>query len=79
MTFEDEAAKEAARKRLLNAAKRFGIAPVGFITGQLGRARGREAAGRQPVPLPTGFVTMLMTDVEDRPRSWNSSAPATAP
>lgn len=33
--FEDEAAKERARKRLLNAAKKFGIVPVGFITGQL--------------------------------------------
>jgi class 3 adenylate cyclase len=65
VTFEDEAAKEAARKRLLNAAKRFGIVPVGFITGQLESERevGRRRA-RQPVPLPTGFVTMLMTDVE---------------
>jgi class 3 adenylate cyclase len=65
VTFEDEAAKEAARKRLLNAAKRFGIVPVGFITGQLESERevGRRKA-RQPVPLPSGFVTMLMTDVE---------------
>ena len=65
VTFEDEAAKEVARKRLLNAAKRFGIVPVGFITGQLESERevGRRRA-RQPVPLPSGFVTMLMTDVE---------------
>jgi class 3 adenylate cyclase len=65
VTFEDEAAREAARKRLLNAAKRFGIVPVGFITGQLESERevGRRRA-RQPVPLPSGFVTMLMTDVE---------------
>ena len=65
MTFEDEAAKEAARKRLLNAAKRFGIVPRRLHHRPAGvRARGREAAARQPVPLPTGFVTMLMTDVE---------------
>ena len=31
--FEDAAARERARTRLLNAAKRFGIVPVGFITG----------------------------------------------
>ena len=33
--FEDEAARERARTRLLNAAKKYGIVPVGFITGQL--------------------------------------------
>ena len=39
--------------------------PVGFITGQLQSERelgGLEA--REPVRLPSGFVTMLMTDVE---------------
>ena len=33
--FENEEAKERARKRLLNAAKKYNIVPVGFITGQL--------------------------------------------
>ena len=33
--FEDEHARERARKRLLNAAKKYGIVPVGFIAGQL--------------------------------------------
>ncbi|MDX1390416.1 MAG: DUF6582 domain-containing protein, partial [Acidobacteriota bacterium] len=33
--FEDEAARERARRRLLNAAKRFRIVPVGFISSQL--------------------------------------------
>jgi sigma-B regulation protein RsbU (phosphoserine phosphatase) len=33
--FEDEAARERARKRLLNAARKYGIVPVGFMTGQL--------------------------------------------
>src|SRR5437773_4197446 len=63
--FEDEAARERARKRLLNAAKKFGIVPVGFITGQLQSERelARLRAG-EPLPLPSGFVTMLMTDVE---------------
>src|ERR687887_534815 len=33
--FEDDAARERARKRLLTAAKKYGIVPIGFITGQL--------------------------------------------
>jgi class 3 adenylate cyclase len=42
--FEDDAARERARKRLLNAAKRYGIVPVGFITGQLHNERRQAAA-----------------------------------
>src|SRR6266540_4126622 len=63
--FEDEVARERARKRLLNAAKKYGIVPVGFITGQLQSERelGKLRAG-EPLLLPSGFVTMLMTDVE---------------
>jgi class 3 adenylate cyclase len=63
--FEDERARERARTRLLNAAKKHGIVPVGFITGQLESERelGRRRA-KEPVVLPDGFVTMLMTDVE---------------
>jgi len=56
VVFEDDAARERARTRLLNAAKRHGIVPVGFIAGQL-RTRGRG-------PLPSGHVTFLMADVE---------------
>ncbi|OLE14026.1 MAG: hypothetical protein AUG93_00290 [Armatimonadetes bacterium 13_1_20CM_4_65_7] len=37
--FENDAARERARKRLLNAAKKYGIVPIGFITGQLHSAR----------------------------------------
>ena len=46
VTFEDDAARERARTRLLNAAKKYGIVPVGFITGQL-RTKGatRRPAG----------------------------------
>jgi class 3 adenylate cyclase len=65
VTFEDDDARERARVRLLKAAKKFGIVPVGFITGQLHteREQGRRRA-REPMPLPSGFVTMLMTDIE---------------
>jgi class 3 adenylate cyclase len=58
--FEDDAARERARTRLLNAAKRYGIVPVGFIDGQLRRA------ARTPdfSSFPTGAVTFLMTDIE---------------
>ncbi|MEX1073338.1 MAG: adenylate/guanylate cyclase domain-containing protein [Chloroflexota bacterium] len=57
VVFPDEAARNKARTRLLNAAKRYGIVPVGFVTGQL-RAHGRPQ-------LPTGTVTFLMTDIEE--------------
>jgi class 3 adenylate cyclase len=56
VVFEDEAARNRARTRLLNAAKRYGIVPVGFVTGQL-RAHG-------PRELPTGALTFLMSDIE---------------
>jgi class 3 adenylate cyclase len=65
VNFEDESARERARKRLLNAAKKHGIVPVGFITGQLQSEREfGELRAREPVQLPSGFVTMLMTDIE---------------
>jgi class 3 adenylate cyclase len=54
--FEDEGARTRARTRLLNAAKRYGIVPVGFVTGQL-RAHGAR-------DLPSGALTLLMTDIE---------------
>src|SRR2546430_11784131 len=54
VAFEDDAARERARRRLLNAAKKYGIVPVGFIDGQLRSERGKGAT--RP-PLPTGFVT----------------------
>jgi class 3 adenylate cyclase len=63
VSFEDEAARDQARVRLLNAAKKFKIVPVGFIAGQLQSARA-VAERRESVTLPSGFVTMLMTDIE---------------
>jgi class 3 adenylate cyclase len=65
VNFEDDRARERARKRLLSAAKKYGIVPVGFITGQLQSEREfGELRAREPVQLPSGFVTMLMTDIE---------------
>jgi class 3 adenylate cyclase len=60
--FEDDAARERARRRLLNAAKKYGIVPVGFITGQLRS----ERTARTPdfSTYPRGSVTFLMTDIE---------------
>jgi class 3 adenylate cyclase len=66
--FEDDAARERARKKLLSAAKKHGIVPIGFITGQLaterleGESRGRDAVSEN---LPTGQVTFFLTDIED--------------
>jgi len=62
VTFEDHTAEERARKRLLTAAKKYGIVPVGFVTGQVRKARSRS----NPIDgLPTGSVTFLMTDIEN--------------
>src|SRR5262245_8943287 len=66
--FEDSAARERARKRLLAAAKRYGIVPIGFITGQLATERVRgESTGRAGIArdLPSGQVTFLLSDIED--------------
>jgi class 3 adenylate cyclase len=61
--FEDDATRNTARTRLLNAAKRYGIVPVGFITGQL--ASERKAGARSGAnDLPSGVVTLLFTDIE---------------
>src|SRR5438132_14110175 len=49
--FEDDTARERARTRLLNAAKKYGIVPVGFITGQLQSAQREATAGRLVIEL----------------------------
>jgi class 3 adenylate cyclase len=65
VNFESDEARDRARARLLKAAKRFGIVPVGFITGQLESERKLARRGaHEPVLLPSGFVTMLLTDIE---------------
>ena len=53
VVFEDEETRDRARSRLLKAAKKHGIVPVGFIEGQL-RPR-----------LPSGQLTLLFADVEN--------------
>ena len=62
--FENEEARERARKRLLNAAKKYKIVPVGFITGQLQSERERGRSQQDHADLPTGLVTLMMTDIE---------------
>jgi class 3 adenylate cyclase len=52
--FEDEEAREQARTRLLKAAQKHGIMPIGFVNGQLRRRR----------RLPSGDVTFLLADIE---------------
>jgi class 3 adenylate cyclase len=65
--FETDADRERARSKLLKAARRFGVVPVGFIEAQLRKERTRgqaDAAARRAAALPSGTVTFLMTDVE---------------
>jgi len=64
VNFESDAARDRARKRLLNAAKKFRIVPVGFIAGQLEVERALPPLDAGSTVLPSGFVTLLMTDVE---------------
>ena len=54
VAFEDEGARDRARSRLLRAAKKHGIMPIGFISAQLQPQR----------KLPKGHVTFLLTDLE---------------
>jgi class 3 adenylate cyclase len=54
VAFEDEAARDRARGRLLRAAQKHGIMPIGFISAQLQPQR----------RLPKGNVTFLLTDIE---------------
>jgi class 3 adenylate cyclase len=54
VSFEDDAVRDRARGRLLRAAKRHGIMPIGFISAQLQPER----------KLPRGQVTFLLADIE---------------
>jgi class 3 adenylate cyclase len=54
VTFDDDAARDRARTRLLRAAKKHGIMPIGFLNAQLQPHR----------KLPKGQVTFLMSDLE---------------
>jgi class 3 adenylate cyclase len=52
--FEDDDARDRARSRLLRAAQKHWIMPIGFISSQLKPER----------RLPTGNVTFLLSDIE---------------
>jgi class 3 adenylate cyclase len=54
VAFEDDAARDRARTRLLSAAKKHGIMPIGFLNSQL----------RPERKLPQGHVTFLLADLE---------------
>jgi class 3 adenylate cyclase len=54
VSFEDEEARDRARARLLRAATRHGIVPIGFISAELHPER----------KLPRGHVTFMLTDLE---------------
>jgi class 3 adenylate cyclase len=54
VVFDDDAARDRARTRLLRAAQKHGVAPIGFIRSELQPHR----------RLPAGHVTFLITDVE---------------
>ena len=65
--FVDEATRERARQKLLRAAKKYGIVPIGFFDGQLRKERLQTeiaARARDIAKLPRGTVTFLLTDIE---------------
>jgi class 3 adenylate cyclase len=62
--FDDEQERDRARTRLLRAARKYRIVPIGFIDSQLRTQRGDARRRGVRAGLPTGFVTMLMTDIE---------------
>ncbi|MDP9253312.1 MAG: adenylate/guanylate cyclase domain-containing protein [Chloroflexota bacterium] len=65
--FEDDVARERARLRLLRAAKKYAIVPIGFFDGQLRKERQQTAVtarARDIASLPRGMVTFLFTDIE---------------
>jgi class 3 adenylate cyclase len=71
VAFEDDAARERARQRLLRAAKKHGIVPIGFFDVQLRKERfeGEVRARVTDVgSLPRGRVTFLFTDIEGSTR-----------
>jgi class 3 adenylate cyclase len=82
VAFEDEAARERARKRLLEAARKYKIVPVGFMTGQLRSQMSEAAAGRLVIELgqvgtPAELERRLRTALRDPSLSvlhWSDSA-----
>jgi class 3 adenylate cyclase len=54
VVFEDDAARDRARMRLLRAAQKHGVVPIGFVRSELQPQR----------RFPTGLVTLMITDLE---------------
>jgi class 3 adenylate cyclase len=70
VVFENDAARERARTRLLNAAKKYRIVPVGFITSQLQSEQRHATAGRLVIelgrnPAPGELERRLRTVLRD--------------
>lgn len=70
VAFEDDAARERARKRLLNAARKFRVVPVGFFTGELRSEHRHATAGRLVIelgqnPAPGEIEQRLRTVLRD--------------
>ncbi len=83
VVFDDEAQRDRARTRLLKAAKRHGIVPIGFMTGQLRTQSVQAAAGRAVIDLgtwaPDELEGRLRTALGDATLSvlhWSDSAAA---
>jgi class 3 adenylate cyclase len=82
VAFEDDAARERARRKLLAAAKKYGIVPIGFMTGQLRSQMSEAAAGRLVIELgqvgtPGEFERRLRAALRDPTLTvlhWSDSA-----
>jgi class 3 adenylate cyclase len=80
--FEDAIARDRARTRLLRAAKKYGIVPVGFMTGQLRTQSVQATAGQVVIELggmgaPEELEQRLRTVLRDPTLSvlhWSESA-----
>ena len=59
--FENDDTRAEAFKRLLLAARKYGIVPIGFMTRQI---RPRAESSAKTPKLPSGLVALLFTDIE---------------
>ena len=67
VSFEDDASRERAREKLLRAAARFGVVPVGFVGGQLEKERTAAQLKARTAEMsrwPRGSVTFVLSDIE---------------
>lgn len=67
VSFEDDAARERARTKLLRAARKHGIVPIGFFDGQLKQERSSatsRSGAAEMARWPRGNATFLLSDIE---------------